>query len=95
VSFVRGMLALNDNKLSRALAHAKRGYTAIEPTIGHLDTVYLIGQLATLAACAGDTALAKSWLDAAEKAYTGESWSTVLSEDPWFVRARSAIKDTT
>jgi predicted ATPase len=95
VSFVRGMLAVDDGNPDRAIGLAKRGFAAAKPAIGQLDTVYLLGQLATLSARAGDTALAEEWIDVAKAAYSGEGWRTVLMGDPWFIRARSTIKGTT
>jgi len=92
VPFVRGMLALRAGKQNKALEYARKGYLLCEPFIGQLDAAYLLGQLATLAAEAGDEDLAASWLQRAEGAYTGESWSTVLEEDSWYLRARSALK---
>ena len=95
VSFVRGMLAIEAGKPDKALSHAKRGYATAGSAMGQLDAIYLIGQLATVAALAGHGILAQTWIEAVRAAYTGESWSTVIAEDPWFVRAREAIKDNT
>jgi hypothetical protein len=95
VSFVRGMLAVDDGNTDRAIGLAKRGFAAAKPAIGQLDTIYLLGQLAALAARAGNVALADEWVGIATAAYTGEGWRTVINDDPWFVRARASLKGNT
>jgi hypothetical protein len=95
VSFVRGMLAVDDGNTDRAIGLAKRGFAAAEPAIGQLDTIYLLGQLAALAARAGHVALANEWIEIATVAYTGQGWATVIHDDPWFTQARAAIKRNT
>jgi hypothetical protein len=92
VPFVRGMLAVRSGSQERALDFAHKAFALCEPFIGQLDAIYLLGQLATLAAEAGDTELAKSWIERAEQAYQGEGWSTVLAENSWYQRARTALK---
>jgi tetratricopeptide (TPR) repeat protein len=95
VSFVRGMLAVESGNPDRAIGLAKRGFAAAKPTIGQLDTIYLLGQLATLAARADNVALANEWIDVAKATYTGEGWRTVINDDPWFARARAELKSKT
>jgi hypothetical protein len=89
------MLAVDDGNTDRAIGLAKRGFAAAKTAIGQLDTIYLLGQLAALAARAGHVALANEWIEIATVAYTGQGWATVIHDDPWFTRARAAIKSNT
>lgn len=90
--FVRGMLAIRGGANSKALRFAKKGFSLCEPFLGQVDGIYLMGQLCTLAAKAGDIELSRQWLDVAEKAYPGENWAIVFEENTWYQQARAALK---
>ena len=95
VAFVYGMLSLEDGNSKRALTLARRGYKAASSSLGTVDAIYLLGQLATLAARAGATDLASQWIDESVAAYPGDGWDIMRSNDPWYIRANTELKRTT
>jgi DNA-binding winged helix-turn-helix (wHTH) protein len=86
--FVRGMLALRAGGHEKALRFAKKAFLLCEPFLSQMDGIYLMGQLCTLAAEAGDVKLSRHWLKCAKNAYPGESWAIIFDEDAWYQRAR-------
>ncbi len=88
--FVRGMLALRAGRREKALRFAKKGFLLCEPFLSQMDGIYLMGQLCTLAAEAGDQELSLNGLECAKNAYPGESWAIIFDENNWYQRARIA-----
>jgi len=90
--FVRGMLALRAGGHEKALRFAQKAFLLCEPFLSQMDGIYLMGQLCTLAAEAGDLQLSRHWLECAKNAYPGESWAIIFDENVWYQRARELQK---
>jgi tetratricopeptide (TPR) repeat protein len=94
VALNRGTLAFRAGQHNRAATWMEEAWKHTEPAMGNPETVYMLGQLAALAAGLGKVARAKEFLQLAEKTFGQDgSWDWLMETNPWYVIARERLAE--
>ena len=90
---VRAFLMAREERYPEALETADRAWEGGKKNLGQVDTLYLLGRLAAIAAAAGDPERTKNWLGIADKTYGEQkSWRAVLHNNNWYKMARASLE---